>query len=92
MYANIINMITPELQSEIQQLSMEDKLSLFAQIRDEVAPVSKDAFSELSPEQLTELKRRASKLESQLSQALKSEDIGLSWSSFKAKLSTHIES
>lgn len=85
-------MITPELQSEIQQLSMADKLSLYAQIRDEVAPVSEHAFSELSPEQLTELKRRARKLESQLNQGLKSEDIGVSWSSLKSKLSTHIES
>lgn len=75
-------MITPKLQSEIQQLSIADKLSIYAQIRDEVAPVSEDAFSELSHEQLTELKRRAGKLENQLNQGLQPTEIGISWSSF----------
>lgn len=61
---------------------MTNKLSLYAQIRNEVAPVSENAFSELSPEQLIELKHCANKLETQLNQGLKSESIGVSWASF----------
>jgi len=72
-------MLSAALKTEINALSLQEKLEVFEVIRDSVMPIVDNDFPELSAPQQRELLRRAE-------QAAANPDIGRSWMEVKQQL------
>ena len=72
-------MLSANLKSEIDGLSIQDKLEVFEVIRSSVMPPSEDSFPELSAQQQQELLHRAEC-------ATKNPSAGRSWTEARQRL------